>query len=145
VYERHRFTIIDSLANATSGVTTFFEGWKASNDVLDLLSIVAHYLDKHHRLRVIVLALCNTHGSHTGGNIADNRFEVLGTYKIRSKIMVFAADNTTNKNKAISLLSREITHYNLQQMRLRCASHVLSLICKAIIHGVDKDVLLERS
>jgi hypothetical protein len=142
-YERHQVTIIESLANATSGVTISFDGWKANNDVLDLLGIVAHYLDQDHRLRVVVLALCNTYGSHAGANIADNLFEVLGTYKIRSKVTFFAADNATNNDKAISLLSREILHYDPQQMRLRCAGHILNLVCKAILYGVDEDCVAE--
>lgn len=142
-YERHQITIIESLANATSGITISFDGWKANNDILDLLGIVAHCLDRDYKLRVVVLALCNTYGSHTGANMADCLFEVLGTYKIRSKITFFAADNATNNDKAITLLSREIPHYKPQQMRLRCAGHVLSLVCKATLYGVDEDCVIE--
>jgi hypothetical protein len=61
------------------------------------------------------------------------------SYKIRSKVTFFAADNATNNDKAISLLSREILHYNLQQMRPRCAGHILNLVYKAILYGVDED------
>lgn len=62
---------------------------------------------------MVVLALCDTHSSHTGANITDHLFEVLSTYKIRSKVTFFVADNATNNDKAISLLSREIPHYKL--------------------------------
>lgn len=75
--------------------------------------------------------------------MADNLLEVLGTYKTTSKVTFFAADNATHNDKAISLLSREISHYTLQQMRLRSASHILNLVCKAILYGVDEECVVE--
>lgn len=139
----HQATVIDSLAKSTSGVTISFDGWKANNDVLDLLGVVAHYLDDEHKLRTVVLALRDTHGSHTGANIADHLFEVLGDYKIRSKVSFFAADNATNNDMALKLLAEQIAHYNPVKQRLRCAGHVLNLVCKAILYGVDEDCVVE--
>jgi hypothetical protein len=49
-YERHKPTIVQSTANAKSKLTVSLDGWKANNDVLDLLRVVIHYLkDDRHR------------------------------------------------------------------------------------------------
>lgn len=141
-YTKHQATVVTSLAKATSGITISFDGWKANNDVLDLLGVMAHYLDEHYKHRTVLLGLRDTHGSHTGTNIGDHLFDVLGDYKIRSKVSFFAADNATNNDTALKHFSNRVTLDPVKQ-RLRCAGHVLNLVCKAILYGVDEDCVIE--
>ena len=95
-------SIVRSIANAKGKVTISFDGWKANNDVLDLLGVVVHYLGDDYKVHNVVLAMCDTFGSHTGANIADQLFDVLKDYQISgSQIAFFTADNATNNDKAL--------------------------------------------
>lgn len=52
-----RTKVIKSISKATSRLTISFDGWKANNDLLDLLGVVAHYLNHNHDLKTVVLGL----------------------------------------------------------------------------------------
>lgn len=138
---RHHETIVRSISNAKGKVTISFDGWKANNDVLDLLGVVVHYPGDDYKLRNVVLAIRDTLGSHTGSNIADHLFDVLKHYQISgSQIAFFAADNATNNDKALQLLSERVTLEPVTS-RLRCAGHMFNLVCTAILFGVDVEAL----
>jgi hypothetical protein len=79
-YIQHRATIIRSITKAKSKLTISFDGWKANNDVLDLLGVMVHYLRDNNKLYNVVLAMRGILGSHTGANIADHLFDVLKEY-----------------------------------------------------------------
>lgn len=96
------------MAHAKSRITTSFDGWKANTDVLDLLGIVAHYIDRDCKLKTVTLALRDTYGSHTGENMKDHLLDVLREYQISNKVAYFAADNATNNDKALKLLATEL-------------------------------------
>ncbi|KAM0698006.1 hypothetical protein Q7P36_002860 [Cladosporium allicinum] len=116
-YIQRKATIVRSIANAKGKVTISFDGWKANNDVLDLLGVVVHYLGDDYKVHNVVLAMCDTFGSHTGANIADQLFDVLKDYQI----------------KRVTL--------DLVASRLRCAGHIFNLVCTAILFGVDEHAL----
>ena len=71
---------MDSIASVRSKVTISFNGWKANNDVLDLLRVVTYYIRDNYKVHNVVLAIRNTLGSHIGANIADLLFDVLKDY-----------------------------------------------------------------
>jgi hypothetical protein len=121
--------------------TISFDGWKANNDVLDLLGVVIHYLRDDYKLHNVVLVMRDTLGSHTGANIADHLFDVLKDYQISgNQIAYFAADNATNNDRALQLLSERIT-LDPVTSRLRCTGHIFNLVCSAILFAVDKESL----
>jgi hypothetical protein len=100
-----------------------------------------HYLGDDYKLHDVVFALCDTLGSHTGADIADHLFDVLKNYKISgNQIAFFAADNATNNDKALQLLSKRVT-LDLVESRLRCAGHIFNLVCTAMLFGVDSTAL----
>jgi hypothetical protein len=111
VYKKHQSTVIAALTKSTSGVTVSFDGWKANNNILDLLGVIAHYLDEHYQLRTVVLGLRDTLSSYIGEIIGDYLFDVLGDYTLRSKVTYFAADNASNNDTALSYLATKIKHY----------------------------------
>jgi hypothetical protein len=140
-YAKYHKSIVRSIANARGKVTISFDGWKANNHVLDLLGVIVHYLGDDYKLHNVVLALRDTLGSHTGENIADHLFDVLKDYQISgSQIAFFAADNATNNDKALKLLSDRVT-LNPVTSRIRCAGHIFNLVCSAILFGVDAEAL----
>ncbi|KAM0706152.1 hypothetical protein Q7P35_006701 [Cladosporium inversicolor] len=79
-FTKYRPKIIESIVKAKGKVTISFDGWRANNDVLDLLGVVVYYLRDDYKLYNVVLALCDTLGRHTGANIADHLFDVLKNY-----------------------------------------------------------------
>jgi hypothetical protein len=134
---------VQSITIAKSKLTISFDGWKANNDVLDLLRVVIHYLRNDNKLHNVVLALRDTLGSHTGANVVDHLFDVLIDFQIHSnQIAYFAADNATNNDTALAALSERID-INPITSQLRCASHIFNLVCRAILFGVpDKESLI---
>lgn len=136
-FTKYRQTIIESIAKAKGKVTISFDGWRANNDVLDLLGVIVHYLGDDYKLHNVVLAMRDTLGSHTGANVADHLFDVLKDYQISgNQIAYFAADNASNNDKALELLSKRVT-LDPVESRLRCAGHIFNLVCTAILFGVD--------
>jgi hypothetical protein len=100
-----------------------------------------HYLRDDYKLHNVVLALRNTLSSYTSENIADYLFDVLKDYQISSsQIAFFTADNTTNNDKALKLLSDRIT-LNPVTSRIRCTGYIFNLVCSAILFGVDAEAL----
>jgi len=140
-HTRHHRTIVDSIARAKGKVTISFNGWKANNDVLNLLRVVVYYLGDDYKLYNVVLAIRDTLGSHTGANIANQLFDVLKHYQISgNQIAYFAADNATNNDTALEYLSERVTLDPITS-RLRCARHIYNLVCTAILFGVDDEAL----
>jgi hypothetical protein len=86
--------------------------------------------------------MCDTLGSHTGANIADQLFDVLKDFQISSnQISYFVADNATNNDKALAVLIERVD-FDLIASRLRCASHIFNLVYTAILFRVlDKEDL----
>lgn len=129
------------LAHAKSRITISFDGWKSENEV-DLLAIMAHFLDADFKPKVVLLSLRNTYGSHAGDEIKQQLYDVLTEYKILDRIAFFMADNATSNDKALKLLA-EVTDINPIKQRLRCTGHVINLVCKAILYGVDVDCVAD--
>jgi hypothetical protein len=71
--------------------------------VLELLGIVAYYLDEHYCRQAVVLRLRDTFGSHTGANIADQLSTMLKDFSVK-EVDYFIANNTTNNDKALEVL-----------------------------------------
>lgn len=132
--------VIQSLTHARSGITIRLDHWKANNEMLDLLGVVAHYLDHEYKPKTVMLALKDALGSHTGDNIAEQLIEVLRDYNIGHRATYFAADNATKDDKAVQLLTGNLEIDSVKQ-RLRCVGHILNLVCKAILYGVDEECI----
>jgi hypothetical protein len=93
-----------------------------------------------------VLGLRDTLGSHTGTNMADHLFATMRDFSIKD-VDYFIADNTTNNDKALEVLTsfRPQYYYNKIKQRLRCTGHIYNLVCKAILYGVGSDSLEDAS
>jgi hypothetical protein len=136
-FSKNHASIVESIAKAKGRVTISFDGWKANNDVLDLLGVIVHYLGDDYKLHNVVLAMRDTLGSHSGVNLADHLFDVLKYYQISgNQIAYFSADNATNNDTALQHLSNRVT-LDPVTSRLRCAGHIFNLVCTAILFGID--------
>jgi hypothetical protein len=130
-----------SLAKAKSRITLSFDGWKSDNE-LDLLGIIAHYIDKNYRVKNVLLALRNTYGSHKAEELKHHLLGVCRDYTITSRIAYIMADNAYNNDSAVELLKLELG-LNPKKCRLRCAGHIINLVTKAILYGADIDCVDE--
>ena len=79
-YQKARQVVIEDMACAKSRIMISFDSWKADNEVLDLLGVVAHYIDCHYKVKTVTLALRDTYGSHTGDNMREHLLAVLSEY-----------------------------------------------------------------
>ena len=136
-FKRHKPLIIHHLAAAKSRITLSFDAWKSDNH-LDLLGIMAHYVDSEYRVKNVLLALRNTYGSHSAEDMAVHLLAVIREYRITTKLAYFMADSASNNDLALRLLQQDLPIQPTKQ-RLRCACHIINLVCKAILYGVDTD------
>jgi hypothetical protein len=146
VYEDAKIKVSQSLMNRTSGLTISFDGWKANNEVLALLGIVAHYLDENHCRRAVVIRRRDTLGSHTGANMADHLFATMRDFSVKD-VDYFIADNATNNDKALEVLTGFRPQYCCDKVkqRLRYTGHIYNLMCNAILYGAGSDCLEDAS
>lgn len=128
------------LAKAKSKVTLSFDIWTAGNK-LPLLGIVAHYIDHNYELKVVLLALPEINGSHSGENIAAHLLSVIERFNLCNKLGFFMADNASSNDKALKILKQSISTIDPQKHRLRCLGHIINLTSQAILLGTDKDCL----
>lgn len=128
-----------SLATARSRVTLSFDGWLSDNG-LDLLGVFAHYIDNNYVVKNVLLGLRNTYGAHTGEEQCRHLKAIAREYKISNKIAYFMADNASANDTALELLQYDLDIHP-KKSRLRCAGHIINLVCKSILFGTDVDCI----
>ena len=107
---------------------------------MDLLGVVAHYINVNYNHQTVLLALRPTYGSHTGDNIAECLLSVIQEFVIGTKISYFRTDGASNNDAAIDALSTDLDVLPYRQ-RLRYAAHIINLVYKAILLGADVDYI----
>jgi hypothetical protein len=131
--------VIHSLVAAKSRISLSFDGWKSDND-LDMLAIIAHYIDEQYTVKNVLLALRNTYRSHTAAETKHHLLAVIREYRITTKLAFFIADNANNNDAALDLLAVDLDIRPLKQ-RLRCSCYIINLVAKAILYGCDIDCI----
>jgi hypothetical protein len=106
-YEEGKAAIVDHLAKARSTISISFDGWKADND-MDLLGILAHYLDHDLTPHTVLLGLRETFGSHSGDNMSEHLLAVLHEFKVTNWVWYYIADNASNNGAALKRLADEV-------------------------------------
>jgi hypothetical protein len=129
--------VASQLAAARSRITLSFDGW-TSQSQMDVLGVVGHFIDVNYTHRTVLLGLTATGGSHTGENMAASLEQLIIDFRLGSSIGFFIADSASNNDKAVELLSRNF-QVNVDRQRLRCAAHIINLVCQAILLGTDTD------
>ncbi|KAI6852164.1 hypothetical protein KC333_g8906 [Hortaea werneckii] len=94
-------------------------------------------------LKSVLLALKPSYG-HDAQELQDTLLSVLREYKISDRIGYFIADNAANNDAALRLLPHHIDVKPAKQ-RLRCSGHVINLVVKAILYGVDSECMLDAA
>jgi hypothetical protein len=113
--------------------------------VLDVLGVVAYYLNSDYILQTVVIGIRDIMGSHTGTTIGDHLANVLSDFEIEGyQIAYFAADNATNNDTALEQLNKHLPVNKVTQ-RLRYIGHIYNLVCNAILYGVDEEASQDAS
>ncbi|KAI7720022.1 hypothetical protein KC353_g2500 [Hortaea werneckii] len=132
-------TVEKSLRRAASSITISFDNWTANNG-LDFLGVTAHYLDASLHPRALLLGLRDTRGSHTGESVAEEVLRLIHDYDIGEKVHYFMSDNASANGRAIKFLSGSLD-IDPGSHRLRCGAHVINLVAKAVLYGIDAEAL----
>jgi hypothetical protein len=72
---------------------------------------------------------------------------VLQDYKISKQVAYFIANNATNNDKALAVLSGYLPSIKLDPVkyRLRYSRYIYNLVYKVILYGVNSDYLKDAS
>lgn len=138
-YEGNKALVKRSLTRAKSRITLSFDRQKSNNE-LDILSIIAYYLDKQYQPKTVLLGIRNTYGSYTSEEIKYYLLTIVREYGISNKLEYFIANSATNNDKAVRLLTEDLDIKPLK-LRLRYAGYIVNLVYKAILYSVDIDCI----
>lgn len=111
------------------------------------LGIVANWYDIDFEIHIVLIALPEIPGQHTGVNIARITSNVIDDYGICGKAGYFMCDSTSNNDAAmmelhellINKYGEEMVTIQPAEHRLRCFGHILNLAAKYILFGSDSE------
>jgi hypothetical protein len=138
-YRKSKLAVKRDLSKARDRITLSFDVWKSDNKV-DYLGVVAHYIDVNFHRKSVLLALRNTFGNHTGLEIQQNLIDICKEYKISTRVTYFMADNASNNDTAIQLLS-QCMEIQPRKQCLRYTAHSINLVAKAMLFSVDNECI----
>ena len=142
-YIEFKPVVIAQLAKAQSRISLSFDAWKSDSE-FDTLGVVAHFIDYDFKIKNVLIALRNTYGSHQATELRHLLITVIREYQITTRIAFFMADSASNNDLALHHLKADIPLEPSKQ-RLRCVCHIINLVCKAILYGVDVDCVDDES
>ncbi|XP_025881816.1 zinc finger BED domain-containing protein RICESLEEPER 2-like [Oryza sativa Japonica Group] len=131
LYESEKEHLRKSLREAeTISLTT--DMW-TSNQNLQYMCLVAHYIDVNWVLQCRVLNFVEVEPPHTGIVIAQAIFDCLVDWKIEDKVMTITLDNASNNDTAVSnlkskLAARKNAQFDPDYFHVRCAAHIVNLV-----------------
>jgi hypothetical protein len=129
-YTDRRKVIVDCLLSASSIAITS-DIW-SGNAKEDYLSVVAHYINKDWLLEKRIIGLKLIESAHTGENIADHIFVVIGDFGCTNKVISITLDNASSNSKAMQKLRPLLSGYvDTLFLHQRCACHIVNLIVKS--------------
>lgn len=106
-YNTSRLTVVKSIKKASLKLIISFDGSKANNEVIDILSVVTHYLNSYYILQTMIISIRDIMGSYIGATIGDRLANVLSYFEIKGhQITYFIANNTTNNDTVLEQLNR---------------------------------------
>lgn len=141
IFTHHRQTLISAFKDILS-VHFSFDLWVSGNH-LSLLGIVGHWINKDGQACRALLGLRRLHGAHTGENQSQVIMSLLQEYDLTKKIGYFTLDNAQNNDSALTCLAKHLQEigvsFDVKEHRLRCIGHVINLVVKAFLYGIESD------
>ena len=97
-------------------------------------SLYRQWLDLHKR--IIGFRLLDIRD--TSVNIAQRLVNVLEDFTLQNRVIAFTMDNASPNDKAIEILRPLVSGYNDSLLHQRCTCHVINLIVKAGLKGIEQ-------
>ena len=113
---------LTAVVAATEWLSLTTDAWSTPQCMDSLLSITAHWIDESWERRVVLIAACPIHGSHTAANIRKLVKDTLQKWNVTNNVHVFLRDN--GKNIVVGL-------HDAGLPSLKCFSHTLQLCMKS--------------
>ena len=108
-----------------------------------MIAIFAHFIDKRGCPQDLLLALRRQLGTHSGNNIAITLGEVIEDWDLDMLRSVVVSDNASNNDSCVATFfarfNSNLTRQDIKARRIRCFGHILNLIAKAFLSGLDFD------
>jgi hypothetical protein len=140
VYESEKDLLKKTLRDVES-ISLTTDLW-TSNQNVQYMSLVAHYIDVNWELQCRVLNFVELDSPHTGVVIAQAIFECLVEWNIEDKVITITLDNASNNNTTITnltskLLARRNAQFDPLYFHVRCASHIVNLVVNDGLQPID--------
>jgi hypothetical protein len=140
-FNKAKSAVIENLSTATV-VHFTFDLWTSPNH-RSFLGVVGHWVDADGNLHNTLLGLRRFYGAHTGANQAAYFWQVAKEFSLTKKIGYFTLDNASNNDTALVIIGNMLKGIGVSfdpiRRRLRCFGHVINLVVKAFLWGVDVD------
>lgn len=148
LYKEKKTQIKDEMNKALTKVHLSFDLWTSPNRHA-IIAIFCHFLKPSGQLTQYLLALRRQLGAHTGENIAHTMLKVIKEWDLVESTGSVVCDNATNNDTCLQtlfpLLSLIYTKEDVVHRRMRCYGHILNLVGRAFLHGVDKEAFEQES
>lgn len=103
-YHERQKDVMQRLQSGISKITLSMDIWSVPND-LEMLGIVAHWIDEHRCARRSLIGLRELPEGHAGSEWAPVVAEMIEQYCIGDKLGYFQMDNASNNDTALRALS----------------------------------------
>jgi hypothetical protein len=98
-------------------------------------------MDDTYTVRTRLLGLKRLRGPYSGENLAQVIIKLIDEYEIADRLGFFVLDNASSNDTCVNELLANLCSYipsrDYKKRRLRCWGHVLNLVAKAFLYGVN--------
>ena len=137
-----RTDLIHEFQQSHSVVHFSFDVWTSPSHRA-FLGVVGHWVDKTGALKAALLGLRRFKGAHSGENQASLFWNVALDLGLTRRIGYFTLDNASNNDTAMEAIQSYHRDMGLPfdpiKRRLRCFGHVINLIVKGFLWGIDPE------
>ncbi|KZL65223.1 transposase-like protein, partial [Colletotrichum incanum] len=148
LYEAKRVIVKEEMRQALTKVHLSFDLWTSPNR-LAIIAVFGHFINPAGNDSRYLLALRRQPGAHSGENIASTMCQVIRDWDLVDSVGAVVSDNASNNDTCLQnlypQLSPSYTSEDAIHRRLRCYGHILNLVGRAFLHGVDREALEQES
>lgn len=142
MYKVRKQVVKKELDQATTAIHISFDLWTSPNQMA-IIALFGHFLDEQYRYQSRLLAFRRHLGSHSGERIALTLYEAIQSWGIGQQLGVAVCDNASNNDVCLQHLFpyfiNRIPVNSIRQRRIRCFGHILNLVAKAFLFGLDAE------
>ena len=142
LFKEKKAVIKADLQAALTAIHLSFDLWTSLNRHL-MIAIFGHYIDKCGCPQDRLLALKHQLGAYSGENIAATLRGLITDWELDILCGVVVSDNVSNNDTCVAAffksLELEMDENDIKACRIRYFGHILNLIAKAFLSGIDSN------